>query len=528
MTKRGSLYALLLASIVATTPAAAQQERPLRLTMNTELQILDPIVTPSVVTRAFGFMVWDTLVSPDSRGEMRPQMLEGWQVSDDRMTWTFRLREGLEWHDGTPVTAEDCVASLRRWAQRDGLGRQLMAAAREWRVVDQRSFVLVLARPFGQVIQALGKTATPVPFMMPARLASTPPTTQVPEVVGSGPFLFRREDWRMGDRVPFTRNPRYRPRAEPADGLSGGKTVHIERAEFVSLPDSTTRVAALQTGEIDYLERVPLDFVERLRRDRNLVVTPGMGPAQIFGVLTLNHTQPPFNDIRARRALQAAIEQPEVMAGLGLPSGMYQEHCSTIYMCGTPFASEDGADRLRNPGPQRARSLLQEAGYANQPVVVLHSQDSALINPITLVAVEQMRRAGFNIDMRTTDWSTVAQRRTSRQPVEQGGWNVVPLVWTGFDMEDPSGNPVLVHNCSNAYPGWWCDERQRALLEAFLAESDPARQRELAAQLQAMAHEHVSVVILGQFASPGAYRANLRGLLDVGFPVLWNIQRAGR
>ncbi len=528
MAKHRFLPALLLAGALATTPALAQQDRPLRLTMNTELQILDPVVTPSVVTRAFGFMVWDTLVSPNSRGEMRPQMLEGWQASDDRLTWTFRLREGLEWHDGAPVTAEDCLASLRRWAQRDGLGRQLMAATREWRVVDQRTFVLVLARPFGQVLQALGKTATPVPFMMPARLANTPPQTQVADIVGSGPFLFRREDWRMGDRVPFTRNPRYRPRAEPADGLSGGKVVHVERAEFVSLPDNTTRVAALQTGEIDYLERVPLDFIERLRRDRNLVVTPGMGPAQIFGVLTLNHTQPPFNDIRVRRALQAAIQQPEIMAGLGLPRGMFQEHCNTIFMCGGPFATEAGAEWLRDPSPQRARSLLQDSGYANQPIVVLHSQDSALINPITLVAIEQMRRAGFNLDVRTTDWSTVAQRRTSRQPIDQGGWNVVPLVWTGFDMEDPSGNPVLVHNCANAYPGWWCDERQRPLLEAFLAESDPARQRALAAQLQAMAHEHVSVVILGQFASPGAYRASLRGLLDVGFPVLWNIERTAR
>lgn len=530
MSKKNRLRASVLAAVMAAIalPATAQQERPLRLTMNTELQTLDPVVTPSVVTRAFGFMVWDTLVSPDARGEMRPQMLEGWQVSGDRLIWTFRLREGLEWHDGTPVTAEDCIASLRRWGQRDGLGRQLMAAASEWRIVDPRTFVLVLSRPFGQVIEALGKTATLVPFMMPARLANTAPATQIQEIIGSGPFLFRREEWRMGDRAVFHRNPRYRPRSEPADGLAGGKVVHFERAEFLSLPDSTTRVAALQTGEIDYLERLPLDFVERLRRDRNLVVTPGMGPAQIFGALTLNHTIPPFNDIRMRRALQAAIQQPEIMAGLGLPRGMYQEHCDSIYMCGTAFTSEAGAAHLRDSGPERARALLREAGYANQPIVVLHSQDSALINPVTLVAVEQMRRAGFALDVRTTDWSTVAQRRTNRSPIAQGGWNVVPLVWTGFDMEEPAGNPALAHNCTNAYPGWWCDESQRALMGAFLAESDPARQRAIAAQLQERAHEYVSIVILGQFASPGAYRANLRGVLDVGFPVLWNIQRAAR
>ena len=496
--------------------------------MNTELQVLDPVFTPSVVTRAFGYMVWDTLVGVDSRGELRPQMLESWQNSDDRLTWTFKLRPGLEWSDGTPVTAEDCVLSIRRWGARDGLGRQLMAAARDLRAVDAGTFVLELSRPFGQVLEALGKAATLVPFMMPARLAQTPPNQQIAEVVGSGPFTFRREDWRAGDRVVFGRNPRYRPRPEPADGLAGGKVVHFDRAEFVSIPDHSTKVAALQAGEIDYVERAPLDFIEALRRDRRVVVTRGLGGGQIFGVLTLNHTQPPFDNVLLRRALQQAIQQPEVVAALGLPADMVRERCLTLYMCGGPYETEAGAEPLRRAGTERARALLREAGYGGERVVVLHARDSALIDPIAMVAVDQMRRAGFNLDVRTTDWSTVAQLRTRREPVEQGGWSVVPLVWTGFDMENPIVNPAMVYNCANVYPGWWCDEAQVPLLQRFAAEGDPAKRREIAAELQARAHENVSVVTLGQYASPAVYRSDLRGVLEVGFPVLWNIQRAGR
>jgi peptide/nickel transport system substrate-binding protein len=172
--------------------------------------------------------------------------------------------------------------------------------------------------------------------------------------------------------------------------------------------------------------------------------------------------------------------------------------------------------------------LLREAGYNNEPVVVLHSSDSAVINPIALVAIDQMRRAGFNLDIRSTDWSTVAQLRTRRQPVADGGWSVTPIVWTGFDMESPMTNPVMVYNCANVYPGWWCDEGQVALLRQFSEETDLARRREIAGQLQARAHENVSVVLLGQFASPAAYRAELQGVLEVGFPVLWNIQRVAR
>jgi peptide/nickel transport system substrate-binding protein len=523
------LTALALLWAAATPPsAAAQEQQPLRLVMNTELQILDPVFTPSVVTRAFGFMVWDTLVGVDSKGVFRPQMLDSWQVSEDRLTWTFRLRPGLEWHDGTPVTAEDCVHSIRRWDARDGLGRQLMAAARGLRAVDANTFVLELSRPFGQVVEALGKAATLVPFMMPARLAQTPPNQQIQEVVGSGPWLFRREEWRPGDRVVFRRNPRYRPREEPADGLAGGKRVHFERAEFVSIPDHSTKVAALQAGEIDYIERAPLDFIEVLRRDRRVVVTRGLGGGEIYGVLTLNHTQPPFNDVRLRRAVQQAIQQPEVVAALGLPEEMVHRQCLTLFLCGGPYATEAGTEALRNPSLERARALMREAGYNNERVVVLHARDSALIDPIALVAIDQLRRAGFNLDVRTSDWSTVAQHRTRREPVEQGGWSITPIVWTGFDMENPIVNPVMVYNCANVYPGWWCDQGQVPLLQEFAAESDPAKRREIAARLQARAIENVSVVTLGQFASPAAYRSNLRGVQEVGFPVLWNIERVER
>jgi peptide/nickel transport system substrate-binding protein len=529
MTVRRTIGACAMAIAVAgvlSAPAAAQ-ERPLRLVMNTELQILDPIVTPSVVTRAFGFMVWDTLIGIDSKGAPKPQMLEGWRVSDDRMTWTFTLRDGLKWWDGSPVVADDAVQSIRRWGARDGLGRQLMAATRELRVVDPKTFVLELSRPFGHVLEALGKTATLVPFIMPARLAQTPPNQQVSEIVGSGPFTFRREEWRAGDRAIFHRNADYTPRSEPADGLAGGKVVHFETAEFVSIPDHATKAAALQTGEIDYLERAPTDFIPIMRRDERIRVTQGLGGGQILGMLTLNHTQPPFNDVRIRRALQQAINQAEVVAGLGLPADMVRERCLTIYMCDGPYDTDAGTEVIRTPSRERARAMLREAGYNNEPVVILHASDSAVINPIATVAIEHMRQAGLNIDVRTSDWSTVAQLRTRRTPTSEGGWSVVPLVWTGFDMENPMTNPILVYNCANVYPGWWCDERQVPLLKQFAEEMDPAKRREIASELQRLALDHVSGVAMGQFASPAAYRSDLEGVLEVGFPVLWNIRRKG-
>ncbi len=524
--KRSIGRALAFAALLAlAAPAASAQDRPLRIVLGQELAVLDPIISTNNATRAFGYMVFDTLIAMDGRGEYRPQMLESWSASDDRMTWTFRLRPGLEWHDGAPVTAEDCVASIRRWGARDGLGQLMMAATKEMRVLDGRAFAIELSRPFGFVVEALGKPGTIVPFMMPARLAATDPARPVPDIVGSGPWTFRREEWRQGDRAVFRRNPRYRPREEPADGLAGGKVVHFDTAEFVSITDVATRAAALQGGEVDVVEIVPPDFVALLRRNRNVaVMRPKGGMGQYMPFISLNHAHPPFNNPAVRRAAQMAIVQAEIMAGTGLPDDMFLQECLTIYACDSPAATDAGTEGLRGRGAGQGRDLLRKAGYNNERVVFLHPTDSAILNPVAAVAIEQLRRAGFNVDEWTSDWASVAQRRLSREPVERGGWSAVTVVWPGIDLFNPMVNSVIAYNCRN-YPGWFCDEEMKALLERYAAEGDGARRRELAAGIQRRFHENVNFVIAGQLSMPQAYRADLRGVVEFAFPVPWNLRR---
>ncbi|TDG16600.1 ABC transporter substrate-binding protein, partial [Paracraurococcus ruber] len=506
------------------TPGRAG-EKVLRVSLNTELQVLDPIVTTINATRVFAYLVFDTLVGIDSQGAYRPQMLEGWEVGADRLTWRFRLREGLEFSDGTPVTAEDCVASLKRWARRESLGAQMMRAAESLAALDARSFELRLREPFAFVIEALGKPGHTIPVIMPARIAEAPADKAVTEIIGSGPFLFRRAEWRPGDRAPFHRNARYRPRAEPADGLAGGKRVSLDRVELVSMPDQATRVSALLANEIDMLEIVPFHFIDRLRRSRGITIARQRGVEQMQSILSINHLTPPFNDIRMRRALQAAIGQSDVMASLGLPAGMAMEQCLSIYMCDAPLSTDAGTEAYRGAGPERARALLQEAGYKGEPVVLLHSESSALLNPTGLVMADQMRRAGFNVDVRTSDYATAAVRRMSKAPAEQGGWNVMPIVWNGIDMVNPLSNPAIANNCNAFNSGWHCEEATAALLRRLAVTADPAQQKALAEQLQAGFHRNVNYVLGGQFAAPAAYRVEVTGVVPFAFPVFWNIEK---
>jgi len=506
--------------------AHARAEGPvLRASLNTELQFLDPIYSTVNATRVFAYMVFDTLIGIDNRGQYHPQMLEGWTISDDKLTYTFRLRDGLTWSDGAPVTAEDCVASIRRWAKREAFGALLMKATQSLQVTDARTFELHLSQPFAFVIDALGKPGNVIPVMMPARLANLGIDKPVPDIVGSGPFLFRAADWRPGDRAVFVRNPGYRPRAEGADGLAGGKVVKLDRVELVSMADQATRVAALQTGELDMLEVVPFDAIPLLRRDPHVTITSQRGVEQIMAVLTLNHLQPPFDNVLMRRAVQAAIGQEDVMAGMGLPPDMYERQCFSIYMCGTPGSSDAGTEVFRSAGPERARALLKEAGYKGEPVVLLHASTSAMLNPVGLIAADQMRQAGFNVDVRTSDYATVAERRRSKAPVAGGGWSVVPVIWNGIDLINPLADPTVSYNCSESNPGWYCDAAMTDLLRDYSATHDIARQKELADRIQAEFHSNVNVVLAGQFSAPRAYRSDLRGVIPFGFPVFWNIER---
>ncbi|MCZ8315118.1 ABC transporter substrate-binding protein [Phreatobacter sp.] len=503
-------------------------ERPLRFVVNVGLQNLDPIASPSFVTRNFGYMVFDTLVSLDGKGEYKPQMLEGWVVSADRLTWTFKLRAGLRFHDGAKVTSEDVIASLKRWGSRDSIGRRLMAATGELVANGEDGFILKLKRPFGGVIDALGKPSVHVPVMMPARIANaTPPTQQVSEIVGSGPYVFQRSEWVPGDRATFRKFDQYVPRNEPADGLAGGKIAKIARMEMLTMPDIALRYAALTRGEVDYLEYAPVDLIPRMRRDRNLTFAQAGGRANLMYAVSINHFQTPMDNVFVRRAIQQCLDRGEVLAGAGFGGELGKPDCTSMFMCGAPYENTGGSAELAQTSIAKAKALLAEGGYKNEKIVLLHPLDSSLLNPFGSVLIDRMKQAGFNLDVQGLEWSAIAQRWVQKNPLDQGGWSVIPVVYTGFDMSDPLSNLGVGFNCTGNQPWGYCVDPMKPVLEQFEAESDPAKRKVLAEQLQKFALENATFPIAGQFQSPAVWRSELAGVIDFGFPVMWNIERRG-
>jgi len=494
--------------------------------LNGEVAVIDPIATTNYRTRDFAYLVWDTLIAVDSKGNYRPQMLESFSSSDDSMNYTFKLRPGLVWSDGTPVTAEDCVASIKRWAARDGMGKQMAARTDSWQIIDERTFTLKLKEPFGYVIDALGKPSSNVPVMMPKRLAETEPNKAITEVVGSGPFLFRKDLWVPGDRMVFEKNPRYTPRDEPADGLAGGKRVNIDRLELVTMPDLATAVSALQTGEVDFIQRLPYDFLPLLKGNPDVVLdNKSSGVSSMMIAARPNHLQPPFDKVEVRRVLQVLFDQKTLLSAIGAPAdqGMV---CPSIFMCDAPFSSTALAERVESPSLEKAREMLRESGYNGEKIVVLDAADISTIHIPATVMADLMTKAGFNVEVQSSDWATVAQKRWSKKPISEGGWSLLPLQWEGYDLSNPMTNYGVAHNCTDGYAGWSCDTETTALMAEFIKATDPAERQKFIDQIQARAVDTVSIVLGGQFAPVNGYRANVKDMLTgTGIPIFWNLSK---
>jgi peptide/nickel transport system substrate-binding protein len=514
-----------VAGMVASRPARAA-DNTLHFVPQADLNVTDPVFSPAFVTRNFGYLVYDTLFAQDTALQPQPQMAEGCDISADRLTYTIGLRSGLAFHDGSPVTAADCTASLQRWSKRDPLGQKLAAAIQRYDIVDARVFRIQLSYPFPLLLEAIGKTSSNTPFIMPQRLAQTDAFRQVTEIVGSGPFRTRREEWVPGARIVFERNAGYRPRPEPPSFAAGGKVAKIDRVEWVIMPDPATAAAALQTGEIDWWEQPQSDLLPMLTSDRNILLTEGDRFGNI-GALRFNQLIPPFNDERARRAVLLAVDQRAYLAAMvGNPK--LSQFCPSFFTCGTPMATEAGPNPLRDgPDLAAARGLIQDAGLAGTKVVVLDATDLAPVHAQGLVTAALLKSIGFTVEMRSYDWATVVSRRNAKEPADKGGWNVTHSYSFGLDAASPATNIQLRSNGPGALYGWPDFPDIEFLRDAWFKADGLAAQKAIAAQIQQAAFNDLPYIPTGQFFTPMAYRRSLSGIIPGPIPFFWNVEKAG-
>jgi peptide/nickel transport system substrate-binding protein len=422
------------------------------------------------------------------------------------------------------VKSEDCIASIKRWGKRDGMGQKLMDFTKSMDVVDDNTFTMTLKEPYGLVLQSLGKISSNVPFMMPKRLADTDAFKQVPEIVGSGPFKFVKDKWVPGSKIVYVKNEDYVPRKEPASGAAGGKVVKVDRVEWVYIPDPATTMNALTNGEVDLWETPAVDMTKQLKSDPNVVVKV-IDPLGTQGWLRPNHLHPPFNNAKARQALVHAVNQEEYLQALvGNPE--FYKVCAAYFICGTPNESKVGTEALAKVNLEKAKQLLAESGYKGEQIIMMHPTDIPVLNSATLVTAQVLRSIGMKVKVQAMDWSTLTSRRAEKKKPSEGGWNIFHTYSTGADVSSPIANiGISGGGVEKAWFGWPTDAKIEQLRDKYARASTRADKDKIINELQARLFEVVPYVNYGQWFQPMAWRSNLSGVVVSPVPFFWNIEK---
>jgi peptide/nickel transport system substrate-binding protein len=511
--------AVLAGSVLPHTGALAQNN-VLRVVPHSNLAVLDPIWTTAYMSRNHGYMIYDTLFGTDENAKIKPQMVESWTESADHRLWTFKLRKGLEFHDGKPVTSEDVVASLKRWGARDAMGNSLMQFVQRMDTPAPDTFRIFLGEACGFVLEALGKPSSNPAFIMPKRVADTDPFKQIDDSTGSGPYIFKKDEFKPGDKAVYLKNTKYVPRSEPPSGTAGGKRVYVDRVEWnLALRDAQAQVNALQKGEVDIIEQLSFDHYEAVKNNPDIQL-PKFANIGLQYMARFNHLMKPFDNVKVRQAALAAMTQePFLRAQVGVKE-LYKS-CASMFICGTPFGSTAGSDIQAKSNMKKAQDLLKASGYDGTPIVIMKPTDLASIQKLPDVAAQLLRQAGFKVDLQAMDWQSLVGRRAKKD-----GWHMFLTAWGAFDVWNPISNPAMdTRGEKSTWFGWATDDKMVVLRNEFMRATDEAVKKKLADQIHTRAFEIATHAPLGEFDAPMAARKNISGFFITNNNIYWNLKK---
>jgi peptide/nickel transport system substrate-binding protein len=513
----------LPAALAAPRVGRADVLKTVNFAPQADLASLDPVWTTADVTRNYSLAVFDTLYGYDASFQVQPQMADGHRIEDDGKTWEIILRDGLRFHDGQPVLARDCVASIQRFGKRNPFGQALMKRVQDITAPSDSVIRFRLDKPFPLLRTALAEVYC---VMVPTRLAETDPFKQMPEAIGSGPFKFLADERIPGSRTVFAKNTAYVPRKNGIPSFNAGpKIVNVDRVVWNFIPDPATASAALQQGEIDWWENPTLDLLPQIRTYKDVTVTVKDRTGEM-GCLRFNHLIPPFNNPAICRVVVAAMDQKEIMEGVaGSDPSLYKTDVG-LFVPGTPMASTAGVEITRGPKDyDKLKKDLAAAGYNGERIVVLSASNFPTIWAEAQVANDILGKIGFNVDLQAIDWGSVVQRRTNREPIDKGGWNIFYTYLGGFGNVSPAPNIALRGNGGAAWFGWPTNEKIEELFGTWFDAPDQAAQQKICEAIQIAFWQNPTYAPLGMYNQPTAFHGYMRDIPD-GWPQFYGLKKA--
>jgi peptide/nickel transport system substrate-binding protein len=487
----------LIATLAAEAADTPRRGGILRVGLLGEPPALDAHWTTASITETLTNHIYEGLYSLDADNRPIPMLAEGHTVSRDGLTYAFKLRRGVRFHNGKEMTSEDVVASLARWGKQSVYGRTLFESVADLRAVDRYAVELRLKERVAIVLISL---AVPNNFaaIYPKEIAEKfPPQTKITEYVGTGPF--KLVEWKPDRMIRMVRFDEYQPRKEPPNGYGGGKTAWVDEVRWIPVPDVATRVAQVETGELDLADDLNLDAYDRLKRNPN--ARPVISRPYYWLVAVLNKKDGLMTNQKLRQAWQAAIDIEPIMKNVagGKPE-FYRMDASLAFAEIPAWHTKIAGLPWNEHNRDKARRLLREAGYAGEPVRFMTTQEYKWMYDFALLTKQQLEDVGFVIDLQVLDWSTLVQRRNNPKAYD--------AFTTGMgNFFDPTHHVYLT--C--VWPGWTCDEDILRIQHDLARETDHKKRFALWERQTRLFYEKVPVIRYGDLFGLRAVRNTVRG-----------------
>ncbi|MGQ0569485.1 MAG: ABC transporter substrate-binding protein [Armatimonadota bacterium] len=502
---------LLLASLLVTTSAptpapAGPADRPLRVAINGSPPSLDWQANSSFLSIIPAAHIWEQLFAFDAKNEIKPVLVDTYNISSDGLTYTFNLRKGVKFHNGREMTVDDVLASIDRWRKVSPGGRT------QWQVVTSvektgtHAFRVRLSRPFGALLASLANQSFTM-VVLPAEQAQIP-ANQMREYIGTGPYRF--VEWRADQYVLVERFDGYSSPSGTRSGLAGKREALVKQIQFRIIPEAGVRSAALVAGDVDVALNLINDDYARLIRSTGLTLWV-VKPDSWIG-LFFNHTMAPMNNLKMRQAVQAALDHNQIMFAAAGSQAFYRLDPSMMYR-ETVWHSPAKRDLYNQKNPARARQLLTEAGYRGEPISLMATPTFQQFFNAGVPIRANLEEAGINVDLQTPDWPTLVQRRGRRDQ-----WHLLITSWGS--LPDPSIFSQNYHSASGNW-GWFANPEMDRYLDAMNASANFKDRYEAFQNVQRVFYEQVTSIKLGDYFSLRGWRSNVKDVQKHFIPVFW-------
>ncbi|MCH1624181.1 ABC transporter substrate-binding protein [Ferdinandcohnia quinoae] len=464
---------------------------------------LDSAMTVSQVALDIAGNVYETLYTLNKDYEPTPMLAESVDISEDGKTYSFKLREGITFHNGKEMTSEDVVASMNRWLEKSSRAKSLLANAK-FEADGAYTVNLNLESPTSDVLIVMASQSN-FPAIMPKEIIDSAPAEGVSEYIGTGPFKF--EEWKQDQYIHLVKNEDYKPVDSEPSGFAGKKEAFVNDVFYHFVTDHSTRIAGIQTGEYDISDSIPTESYEQLNAMDNVKVYTFVG-----GTLTLffNTNEGVLADVKMRQAVNTALNMDEILLASFVNKDLYTLDPGYMNPNAVQWASDAGKEVYNQADLEKAKTLLKEAGYNGEEITLLTTGDYAEMSTATTVVQEQLRQLGMNVKIDNFDFPTFLETKN-----DWTKWDIF-ITSNGYQLTPPQ---LLAVN-----PEWagLNDPKVKELLSSIRQAQSQDESTAKWDELQGYLYESLSSTAIGQYKSILATTDKLEGFEVFEAPIIWN------